>query len=1056
MRKAAAASSPFPHLHVAETPSPRGTHRRLSNSIVIDESPLGARILQAGKKTPQPPRPLPSNHVYAVDTPMKRSHSMKVATPYKTDLSAAAVEEHGRAQWSAEAKKWKTTPSSGGSTASAPSRRRRSEELRLTPSVPTITLLPSSGNKENHVDRQHAGGGTAAAAPRFRSEHLISGSPMRNFSALPPAPRQSGMCPPSHSSAYSRSTPAASNASGSPVRRPPSALDGLSEEGSPLSPILAIHVDDYSLLNAFVPAPSGEARGRQSDAAAAWPSLDESETQAPPPTPLPPSPPREASSALLRLPTGVAPPTQPAVTMLAPPLAAPPPVASLRDTAASFAASLEEQQTSLEGKLFFEHRLAEASMTRAAEASMTRALEESSLVVEELVFEQIHEAFLAEGATQVEVFPEAVFAPATPPAAAPAAPTALAAVLSSPAAGPAVRRSAPHDTPTMEDAPAWLRSAASEVLGDVPPVAVPAVIAAPAAAPATPAAVTAAPVAAPDMPTAAPAAPTAAPAAPVAVPAVIVAPAAPSSTATGAVSTAGGGGVDAAALEAALERHELGRSTSFKEEIGTALKDVAASVAASLQASQRADQKTLGDETLAQAKLFFEQATRRQKEESDAQIKMLTETFQQAIAAMATQQAAAPTMPSVHAMPPPAAYAAPPPPPPPPPAAAAMAPPPLAPPALAPPPPPPGGLAPPPLPGASGAPPPPPPPPPPGGLAPPPLPGASGAPPPPPPPPMSSAPPPPPPPPPAAMATAAPSKPVVRGAGDAMKLALQRKASKKLVDRKDEVLAFVRSAAALAPPTVGECVSGLKELEATADDLGLPLTGDAWGERLIIKKKGGGMHFEDADLAAAAQAYMRLGVMHSAVTWHEQIVSRGQQITSAVGAFRTKGGSGASMSKPKILEKCTEILTNVRKTLHDIFNDGAHAPPTRTIRTPLARPCMVPPTLALAHSLLGCTRSLWHRRVQEHHGRDGAARRAASAARRRQRAAHAGPPPRGVCARTRPRGTRRLAQGGQDHAEVPQPADTRDPNELRHAHARRRHGGAPSGACAERAAHGDC
>ena len=156
-----------------------------------------------------------------------------------------------------------------------------------------------------------------------------------------------------------------------------------------------------------------------------------------------------------------------------------------------------------------------------------------------------------------------------------------------------------------------------------------------------------------------------------------------------------------------------------------------------------------------------------------------------------------------------------------------------------------------------------------------------------------------------------------------MKLALQRKASKRLVDRKDEVLALVRQASSLQPGSVADAVKGLRELESAADDLGLPLTGDEWGERLAIKKKGGGMHFEETDRGEAARAFSRANVLHSAVTWHEQLVQRGTQITSAVGAFRTKGGSGASMSKAKMLEKCTELLTNVGKTIHDIFADGA-------------------------------------------------------------------------------------------------------------------------------------
>ena len=193
------------------------------------------------------------------------------------------------------------------------------------------------------------------------------------------------------------------------------------------------------------------------------------------------------------------------------------------------------------------------------------------------------------------------------------------------------------------------------------------------------------------------------------------------------------------------------------------------------------------------------------------------------------------------------------------------------------------------------------------------LPGLPGA---------SAGPPPPPPPPPA---PTAPAKTVVRGAGDAMKMALQRKASKKLVERKPEVQGLVKRVSELSFASVVEAVVALHELEGVADELGLPLAGDDWGERLTIKKKGGGVHFQDDERALAAAAFARAGVLHSLVTWHEQLVNRSTQITSAVGAFRTKGGAGASMSKGKMLDRCGEILTLVGKTIHDIFSDGAFA-----------------------------------------------------------------------------------------------------------------------------------
>ena len=77
-----------------------------------------------------------------------------------------------------------------------------------------------------------------------------------------------------------------------------------------------------------------------------------------------------------------------------------------------------------------------------------------------------------------------------------------------------------------------------------------------------------------------------------------------------------------------------------------------------------------------------------------------------------------------------------------------------------------------------------------------------------------------------------------------MKLALQRKASKKLVDRKEDVLALLSKLADAAMPGVAASVRLLEETEAAADELLIPLQGDEWGERLQIKKKGGGMHFD--------------------------------------------------------------------------------------------------------------------------------------------------------------------------------------------------------------------
>ena len=112
-------------------------------------------------------------------------------------------------------------------------------------------------------------------------------------------------------------------------------------------------------------------------------------------------------------------------------------------------------------------------------------------------------------------------------------------------------------------------------------------------------------------------------------------------------------------------------------------------------------------------------------------------------------------------------------------------------------------------------------------------------------------------------------------------MALQRKANKKLVERKEEVLALLRAAAGTEVEGAEAAEGLLKALEAQADELGLPITGEAWGERLQIKKKGGGMHFDAEQCALAAEAYARASSLHSSVTWHAQLCGRAKQVPRA-------------------------------------------------------------------------------------------------------------------------------------------------------------------------------
>jgi hypothetical protein len=217
----------------------------------------------------------------------------------------------------------------------------------------------------------------------------------------------------------------------------------------------------------------------------------------------------------------------------------------------------------------------------------------------------------------------------------------------------------------------------------------------------------------------------------------------------------------------------------------------------------------------------------------------------------------------------------------------------------------PGGLAPPPLPTGAAAPVPPVPPPPPGGRA---LPPPGGG---------------------ARVAGAevgvgkrAARAPVAAGVGDMMKQRNRQMASKKLVDRKEEVIKFVQQAASLQPATVAEAVTELKSLEDKADELGIPLLGEEWGERLSsIEGKDGSVPYAKAECETAKTAQARLNVLQTAVTWHEQLKRPSTQIASMVKGFRTKGGSGAALSKGEMLEKCTVLLESIRSAIQLVFSD---------------------------------------------------------------------------------------------------------------------------------------
>ena len=178
----------------------------------------------------------------------------------------------------------------------------------------------------------------------------------------------------------------------------------------------------------------------------------------------------------------------------------------------------------------------------------------------------------------------------------------------------------------------------------------------------------------------------------------------------------------------------------------------------------------------------------------------------------------------------------------------------------------------------------------------------------------------------------------MRNPADAMKLALKRRANQKLVAARDDVMKLISDVASLKVATVDEVVAAWPALEAAADGLGLPVTGEDWASRLVIKAKGGGEHFDAATREAAGRAYARGAAMHSAVAWHEQLRARTAQLERCVGGQRSSSvegqrrGSDGGMGRAQLLARASDVLAAAKKTVDDICEEGALRVATREMQ----------------------------------------------------------------------------------------------------------------------------
>ncbi|KAL1508532.1 hypothetical protein AB1Y20_004632 [Prymnesium parvum] len=175
----------------------------------------------------------------------------------------------------------------------------------------------------------------------------------------------------------------------------------------------------------------------------------------------------------------------------------------------------------------------------------------------------------------------------------------------------------------------------------------------------------------------------------------------------------------------------------------------------------------------------------------------------------------------------------------------------------------------------------------------------------------------------------------VRSAADAMMMAVRRKADVKLVEQRDAVLMLIERTAAIMTvelSSMDAAAKSLREISTDCDALSLGIEGKDWGERLLIKRKGGGYHFTDEERHEASRAHRRARLLHSSVTWHERLVGGAQQVATLVRGFRSAAGGGTALSRLSMIERCGAHLEVVKKTISDICGDEYVAAALREMR----------------------------------------------------------------------------------------------------------------------------
>jgi hypothetical protein len=191
-------------------------------------------------------------------------------------------------------------------------------------------------------------------------------------------------------------------------------------------------------------------------------------------------------------------------------------------------------------------------------------------------------------------------------------------------------------------------------------------------------------------------------------------------------------------------------------------------------------------------------------------------------------------------------------------------------------------------------------------------------------------------------------------AAEVMRRHLSRKANAKIVEQRDELLGALADVLSAEWESVEDALAAYDALSRRMDGLGVPVEGECWSERLVIQKKGGGQHFDPAELALAGRAHARAAALCEYTARARQLRQRSAQLRALHAALE----ANVELARERRIERLHGALHAALRIYREILLGGtADADAARFKQVRRAR-AGCPAPVAVARPAIRSQRSL--------------------------------------------------------------------------------------------------